>query len=110
MMPQAGPYSTAPQWQAGPGSPAPRTNTVEVVFAWIFALLTFLYMLPWAIAATRGKQDSMMIAVINFFLGWSIVGWIVALVMACSSNPPPASVNVVQTVNFPPNNLPPRQY
>jgi len=29
------------------------------------------------------------VAVVNFFLGWTIVGWVVALLMALASFPPP---------------------
>jgi hypothetical protein len=46
-----------------------RTNSVEVTFAWILTVLTVLYFLPWAIAATRGKSNSGAIAVLNFLLG-----------------------------------------
>lgn len=66
------------------------------MIAWIVAVLTLLYMLPWAIAATRNK-DVASVGLINFFLGWSIVGWIVALVMACGSTAPTVvTTHVVQ--------------
>jgi hypothetical protein len=78
-----------------------RTNTVEVVFAWIFTVITLLYMLPWAVAATRGKSNSAAIGVLNFFLGWSLIGWIAAMVMACSAHQQTGNINVVQMVNNP---------
>jgi hypothetical protein len=40
-------------------------------------------MLPWAIAATRGKANSGLIGWLNFLLGWSGIGWIIFLVLAC---------------------------
>ncbi|MFT3851818.1 MAG: superinfection immunity protein [Ilumatobacteraceae bacterium] len=43
-------------------------------------------MLPWAIAATRGRSNQASIGLINFFLGWSLIGWIVAMVMACQAH------------------------
>lgn len=55
---------------------------VQASTAWIVAALTLGYMLPWAIAATRGKSNSGAIFWINLLLGWSVVGWIIALVMA----------------------------
>jgi hypothetical protein len=58
-------------------------QTTHAIIAWIFTLLTVGYTLPWAIAATRGKSNSVSIALINILLGWTIIGWIVALVMAC---------------------------
>ena len=46
-------------------------------------------MLPWAIAATRNKSNTLAIALVNVLLGWTLVGWIVALVMSASSEPRP---------------------
>lgn len=59
---------------------------VQATTAWIIAVVTLGYMLPWAVAATRGKSNAGAIGWINLLLGWSVVGWIVALVMACSSH------------------------
>jgi hypothetical protein len=42
--------------------------------------------LPGAIAATRGKSNQAAIGIINFLLGWTLIGWIVALLMACTSH------------------------
>jgi len=63
-----------------------RTNGAEVAIAWILTVLTLGYMLPWAIAATRGKSNSWAVGLVNFLLGWTVVGWIVALVMACTAH------------------------
>jgi hypothetical protein len=59
---------------------------VQASTAWIVAVLTLGYMLPWAIAATRGKSNSGAIFWINLLLGWSVVGWVIALVMAAGSH------------------------
>jgi uncharacterized membrane protein len=76
-----------------------RVNNVEVTFAWIIAVVTLLYMLPWAVAATRGKSNSVAIALLNLLLGWTFIGWVAALVMACASHQP--QLNMVQMVNAP---------
>jgi hypothetical protein len=76
-----------------------RVNNVEVTFAWIIAVITFLYMLPWAVAATRGKSNSVAIALLNLLLGWTFIGWVAALVMACMAHQPQTSM--VQMVNAP---------
>jgi hypothetical protein len=55
-----------------------------VFLAWVIALLTGFYMLPWAVAVTRSMPNRGSILLINLLLGWTIIGWIVALVMACS--------------------------
>ena len=67
-----------------------RSSTAHLVIAWIVAVLTVGYMLPWAIAATRNKSNTAAIALINLLLGWSLVGWIVALVMSLTSEAQPA--------------------
>ncbi len=82
--PAAGYPSAAP---AAPGFVTDqRTNTAVTIIAWVIAVVTLLYMLPWAIAATRGKSNATAIGLVNFLLGWSVIGWIVALVMACGSH------------------------
>lgn len=63
-----------------------KISGVQVAVAWVIALLTVGYMLPWAIAATRGKSNALAIGLLNFLLGWTIIGWIAALVMACGSH------------------------
>ncbi len=35
-------------------------------------------------AATRNKSNTLAIGLLNFFVGWTVLGWIAALVMACS--------------------------
>ena len=59
---------------------------VQTVLAWVFTALTLGYMLPWAVAATRGKSNSLAIGLLNFFVGWTVIGWIASLVMACMSH------------------------
>jgi hypothetical protein len=72
---------------------APQTdrkfgNTGETVCAWVLAVLTLGYLFPWAVAASRGKSNSAAIALVNLFAGWSVIGWVVALVMACGAHQP----------------------
>jgi hypothetical protein len=63
--------------------PVRRTSAVHVIIAWIFALLSFLYFLPWAVAATRGRPNTGGVFLVNLLVGWTLIGWIAALVMAC---------------------------
>lgn len=63
-----------------------KFKPAQLTVAWVIAVLTAGYMLPWAIAATRGKSNSGAIGLLNLLLGWTIIGWIVALVMACGSH------------------------
>lgn len=80
-------------------TPAPmHKSPVEAIAAWIVTVLTFGYMLPWAIAATRHKSNSGSIALINLLLGWTLIGWVVALIMAAGAEHA-ASTNSVVVVN-----------
>jgi hypothetical protein len=40
------------------------------------------YFLPTIIALVRSKRDALSIFLLNFFLGWTLIGWIIALVWA----------------------------
>jgi hypothetical protein len=57
-----------------------------VVTAWVLTVLTLGYFLPWAIAATRGRSNQAAIGLIDLLLGWTLIGWIAALVMACQAH------------------------
>lgn len=46
-----------------------------------------LYFLPSIIAAVRHTHNAMGILLLNLFLGWTVVGWLVALLMAICSMP-----------------------
>src|SRR5438309_3950809 len=47
-----------------------------------------LYFLPSIIAFSRHQQEGM-VFVINFFLGWTLVGWVVALAIAAGTKSQP---------------------
>jgi hypothetical protein len=50
-------------------------------------ILIALYFLPTIVAASRKVVNLGSIVVINVFLGWTLVGWVVALAMAVRTNP-----------------------
>lgn len=49
-----------------------------------------LYFLPAVIA--RKKRNASSVFVINLFLGWTLIGWVVALAMAVNNPSPPVVV------------------
>ena len=54
-----------------------------------FHLLGFgfvFYFLPSIIALARSKRDTLSICLLNFFLGWTMIGWVIALVWACKTD------------------------
>jgi Superinfection immunity protein len=61
--------------------PRDKSWTATKVVAVVVAILSAGYMLPWAIAAVRDVKHWSVFWV-NLLLGWTVVGWIVALVMA----------------------------
>jgi len=108
--PPAAPAPPAPQQQQQVWAPAPVAGNALVsdqrvvsggvlAFAWICAVLTAGYLLPWAIAATRGRSNQATIGLLNLLLGWSLIGWVVALVMACQSHSVLVVANYAPVVN-----------
>jgi len=53
-----------------------------------FGIPFLLYFLPSIIALARSKRDTLAIFLLNLFLGWSVIGWIVALVWAAKNDVP----------------------
>lgn len=59
-----------------------RDHARLALVSWGATFMTCGYLLPWAIATTRGKANAEVIGMVNFFTGWTVVGWFVALGMA----------------------------
>ncbi len=97
------PQASSPSWSAGGVSPAPFpavpptfTPSRLPTSAWsapslleelVFPLFLFLaggalYCLPWIIARARHHHNGGAIVVLNLLLGWTFVGWVIALVWA----------------------------
>jgi hypothetical protein len=47
-----------------------------------------MYFLPTIIAFARNKRDTTAILLLNVFLGWTMIGWVVALVWAAKTDIP----------------------
>lgn len=55
------------------------------ILAWLFILGgAWLYFLPAITAWARKHQNMMAIFVLNLLLGWTLLGWAVAMVWACT--------------------------
>ncbi len=60
---------------------------INLVFLLPYILLyLFVYLLPVIIAYWRSKSDIKKIFIVNLLLGWTVIGWIVALIWAVSIN------------------------
>ncbi len=50
-----------------------------------------LYFLPSIVSIAGRHHNSSAICVLNLFLGWTFIGWVIALVWAVKVPPPPAN-------------------
>jgi hypothetical protein len=54
----------------------------------IFGFGFVLYFLPAIIGFARSKRDAVSILLLNIFLGWTAIGWVIALVWAVKQDAP----------------------
>jgi hypothetical protein len=67
----------------------------------LIIVLIGLYFLPTIVAVARKVSNQGSVGVINLFLGWTLVGWVAALAMACRTS------NLVrESVSAPPEGAP----
>ncbi|WP_239331076.1 superinfection immunity protein [Frankia sp. CiP3] len=76
------------------GSGAGAAAGVVILLAVVFGIA--FYFIPTIIAVVRKRQVAS-VFVINLFLGWTLVGWVVAIALAVSSGGTPVQVNVNQS-------------
>lgn len=62
-------------------------SSAGAVIGLIFAIIA--YFAPTLIAMIRRVPNGGSVLVIDLFLGWTVIGWIVALAMAVRSKPAP---------------------
>jgi hypothetical protein len=58
-----------------------------------------LYFVPVIVGAIRSVPNIGSVFVVNFFLGWTFIGWVVALAMASRSQPAPVQLQATQQVS-----------
>ncbi|MBQ2175405.1 MAG: superinfection immunity protein [Alphaproteobacteria bacterium] len=51
---------------------------------WVIAFL-LVYFIPFNVANGKDHPQKVAIFVLNFFGGWTFIGWLVALVWACTN-------------------------
>jgi len=47
-------------------------------------VLISCYLMPTLVALVRDKRGAGSVALVNFFLGWTVIGWLLAFVWASS--------------------------
>ncbi len=68
------------------------------MMALMFAVV--LYFIPAMVAVERGHRNTVAICVLNVLLGWTLLGWVVALVWAFTSNSEQADVSVTANTDM----------
>ena len=63
-------------------------HPLALFFFHFFGIGFALYFLPSIIAAIKSKRDTLAIFLLNFFLGWTVIGWFVALIWAAKHDVP----------------------
>jgi hypothetical protein len=58
---------------------------ITLVLGVLFIASVGFYFLPTIIAAVRRKTNFVAILLLNFILGWTLIGWVVALVWAVAT-------------------------
>jgi len=71
-------------------------ETINAVFIGLFILGAILYFTPSIIAIMRAKKNLIAIMALNFFLGWSLIGWVISLVWSLSNDSKPHKIIVNQ--------------
>jgi uncharacterized membrane protein YqaE (UPF0057 family) len=55
---------------------------------WTVAIVA-AYFLPWIVASLRKHRNAGAIALLNLFLGWTLLGWLAALIWSATANVEP---------------------
>lgn len=81
------PLSTPEERAAAAEVAQDRSGGPNPLMLWI-SLLAVAYFIPSGVAVMRGKRNAMAIVVLNLLLGWTFLGWVLALVWSVLSDPP----------------------
>jgi uncharacterized sodium:solute symporter family permease YidK len=68
------------------------TLTLSNAVLWALALV--VYLAPSCIAEERGSRKLHPIIIVNIFLGWTVIGWVIAVKWACEPKQPPAPAQI----------------
>lgn len=67
------------------------TTGQGLFWAGAFAVGAVVYCIPAIVARAREHRQMIPIVLLNLFLGWTLLGWVVALVWACMAQPEPVA-------------------
>ena len=52
----------------------------------VLIVVTVIYFIPALVAIYRHHRNRVAISVTNLLLGWTLIGWVVAFIWACTAN------------------------
>lgn len=61
-------------------------NLLRVTFGLLVIVLSLCYLLPTGIAIIRARTNTGSIFVLNLFLGWTFIAWVIALMWAVAKD------------------------
>jgi amino acid permease len=65
-------------------------NIISFVFGIVIITVSiFFAFMPALVAYSRGTKNKIPVLIINLFLGWTLIGWVIALAMAYSHDVEP---------------------
>ena len=65
-----------------------RVHPFGLVFLFVFAAVSFaLYFLPSIIAISRHHPQATLVVILDFVLGWTVVGWVAILAWSLVGTP-----------------------
>ena len=65
-----------------------QTQTLSFMLTVLLFLGLILFFAPMFIACHRDHPNAVPITIVNVFLGWTLVGWVIALAWACNATAP----------------------
>jgi hypothetical protein len=68
-------------------------NIYTIIFLFIIVASFGLYFLPAIVAMCRRHRNTAAILILDLLLGWSFIGWVVALVWAFTNDVKPKESN-----------------
>lgn len=78
----------------------------SVLFIWddltSLVVLLSIYLFPTVIATARRHRNATAISVLNLLLGWTVLGWIVALIWASTHDVEPRVLDLGRYPRLPP--------
>lgn len=70
-------------------------NGSDVTFFIVLIFLVIIYFLPTLIANGNRKRNAEAIAILNLLLGWTVLGWLVALIWGCTKDAKPVTKEII---------------